>query len=51
MSRPTGSKNKETPPEIVQADEADRLAYLATLLTEIAEAELQESEEVTCTPS
>jgi hypothetical protein len=40
MSRPTGSKNKETPPEIVQAGEADRLAYLATLLLEIAEEEL-----------
>ena len=49
MSRPTGSKNKETPPEIVQADEADRLAYLATLLLEIAEEELTHSEATLCT--
>ena len=51
MSRPKGSKNKETPLEIVQADEADRLAYLATLLLEIAEEELMESEVAVCTPS
>lgn len=51
MSRPTGSKNKETPPEIVQADEADRLAYLATLLLEIAEEELRESEVAVCNPN
>ncbi|MBH1956439.1 hypothetical protein I8H84_02570 [Candidatus Saccharibacteria bacterium] len=51
MSRPKGSKNKEIPPEIVQADEADRLAYLATLLLEIAEEELTESEVALCTPN
>lgn len=51
MSRPKGSRNKETPPEIVQADEADRLAYLATLLLEIAEEELAESEGALCTPN
>ena len=51
MSRPKGSKNKEAPPEIVQADEADRLAYLAALLLEIAEEELQESEVAVCNPS
>ena len=49
MSRPTGSKNKETPPEIVIADEADRLAYLVTLLLEIAEEELTENEVALCT--
>jgi len=51
MSRPKGSKNKEIPPEIVQADEVDRLAYLATLLLEIAEEELAESEFAVCTPN
>ena len=51
MSRPIGSKNKETPPEIVQADESDRLAYLATLLLEIAEEELAESEVAACIPN
>lgn len=51
MSRPKGSKNKEIPPEIVQADEADRLAYLATLLLEIAEEELTENEVALCTPN
>lgn len=48
MSRPTGSKNKETPPEIIQADASERLNYLAALLLEIAEEELRESEAV-CT--
>lgn len=48
MSRPTGSKNKETPPEIIQADVSERLNYLAALLLEIAEEELRESETV-CT--
>jgi hypothetical protein len=51
MSRPIGSKNKETPPEIAYSDEADRLAYLATLLLEIAEEELTESEAALCTPN
>ena len=50
MSRPTGSKNIETVPPIVKADEAERLEYLAALLLEIAEKELQESEAI-CTPS
>ena len=51
MSRPTGSKNKEIPPEIVLADEADRLEYLASLLLEVAEEELREVEEAVCSPS
>jgi hypothetical protein len=51
MSRPTGSKNKEIPPEITLANEADRLEYLAALLLEIAEDELQESEVAVCNPS
>ncbi len=50
MSRPKGSKNKEAPPEIIQADETERLEYLAALLLEIVEEELRESEAV-CTPS
>lgn len=50
MSRPTGSKNIETVPPIVNADEAERLEYLAALLLEIAEEELRESEAI-CTPS
>ena len=51
MSRPTGSKNKEIPPEIILANEADRLEYLAALLLEIAEEELRESEVVLCNPT
>lgn len=51
MSRPTGSKNKEIPPKIVMADESERLDYLAALLLEIVEEELQESEATTCNPS
>lgn len=50
MSRPTGSKNKEAPPKIILADENERLEYLAALLLEIAEEELQESE-TACTPN
>ena len=48
MSRPTGSKNKEKPPKIVQAEEPERLEYLAALLLEIAEEELQNSEVAVC---
>jgi hypothetical protein len=44
MSRPIGSQNKETPPKIIQADDAERLEYLAALLLEIAEEDLRESE-------
>ena len=51
MSRPTGSKNKETSPQIVQANDAERLDYLAALLLEIAEEELRESEVALCNPS
>jgi len=46
MSRPTGSKNKEAPPKIIQADDTERLEYLAALLLEIAEEELRESDVV-----
>ncbi len=49
MSRPTGSTNKETLPEIIQADESQRLEYLANLLLEIAEEEIREVE--TCNQS
>ena len=51
MSRPTGSKNENILPEIVQANEADRLEYLASLLLEIAESELRETEEAICNPN
>jgi hypothetical protein len=51
MSRPTGSKNKETPPEVILTNETDRLEYLAALLLEIAEEELRESEVTLCNPS
>jgi hypothetical protein len=51
MSRPIGSKNKKTPPEVTSADEADRLAYLATLLLEIAEEELTADEVALCIQS
>ena len=48
MSRPNGSKNAEKPPKIVQAEEAERLEYLAALLLEIAEEELRNSEAAQC---
>lgn len=48
MSRPTGPKNKEAPPEITQADTSERLNYLAALLLEIAEEELRKNEAI-CT--
>jgi hypothetical protein len=48
MSRPNGSKNAEKPPRIVEADEAERLEYIAALLLEIAEAELLQSEVASC---
>ena len=51
MSRPTGSKNKEKPPKIIEADEADRLEYLAALLLEIAEEELASGETAPCSLS
>jgi len=51
MSRLIGSKNKITSPEIVQANEIDRLKYLAALLLEIAEEELNKDKVVTCNPN
>jgi hypothetical protein len=48
MSRPNGSKNVEKPPRIIEADETERLEYIAALLLEIAEDELQQSEDATC---
>lgn len=51
MSRPITTKTREMPPEIIHADEADRLEYLALLLLEIAEEELRTSEEALCNPS
>ncbi len=51
MSRPITTKTREMPPEIIRADETDRLEYLASLLLEIAEEELRASEEVVCNPS
>lgn len=51
MSRPTGSKNVIAVPEIVRADVSERLDYLAALLIEIAEEELGQSEEGSCSPT
>lgn len=48
MSRPTGSKNSEKLPKIIQADETERLEYLAALLLEIAEEELAGGEPALC---
>lgn len=48
MSRPTGSKNREELPKIIQADEAERLEYLAALLLELAEEELAGGEAAVC---
>jgi hypothetical protein len=45
MSRPQGSKNKQRV-SIIGTDETERLEYLATLLLEIIEEELQESDAV-----
>jgi hypothetical protein len=51
MSRPTGSKNNERPPKIIQADETERLEYLAALLLEIAEEEIAGGEAALCSQS
>lgn len=51
MSRAIGTKNKKTSPEITRADETDRLKYLASLLLEIVEEEMRESEVAICNPS
>lgn len=48
MSRPYGSKNVEKPPKIIEAGEMERLEYIAALLLEIAEEELRDTEETTC---
>ncbi|MDQ5944110.1 MAG: hypothetical protein QG658_176 [Patescibacteria group bacterium] len=40
MSRPTGSKNISKLPKIVQADEKERLEYIAALLLEIIDEEI-----------
>ena len=48
MSRPIGSKNSEKQPKIIEADEAERLEYLAALLIEIAEEELTAEEVASC---
>ena len=48
MSRPNGSKNVEKPPRIIEANETERIEYIAALLLEIAEDELQQSEDAAC---
>lgn len=48
MSEPIGSKNIEEPPKIIRADEKERLEYIAALLLDIAEKELQQSEDALC---
>lgn len=51
MSRPIGSKNSEKQPKVIEADEAERLEYLAALLLEIAEEELTAGEVTPCSLS
>lgn len=46
MSRPVGSTNQQEVPAIIQADETERIEYLASLLLEIIEEEFQEGEEI-----
>jgi hypothetical protein len=48
MSRPTGSKNISKLPEIVQADEKERLEYIAALLLEIIDEEINSNEAKPC---
>lgn len=48
MSRPTGTKNREKLPPIIQAGETERLEYLAALLLEIAEEELALGDAALC---
>lgn len=48
MSRPNGSKNTLKQIKIIEADETERLEYLAALLLEIAEEELRQSEDMVC---
>jgi len=51
MSKPTTTNNKNMPPKIILANEAERIDYLASLLLEIAEEELRLCEEATCSPN
>lgn len=51
MSRPIGSKNAKKLPKIMLADETERLEYIAALLLEIVEDELQCKEVETCNPT
>lgn len=49
MSKPTITKDKKTQrPAITMAEEAERLEYLAMLLLEILDEELQESDVEPC---
>lgn len=48
MSRPIGSKNVKKLPKIMLADETERLEYIAVLLLEIVEDELQRKEVEAC---
>lgn len=48
MSRPTVTKNSKKLPKIIQADETERLEYLAALLLDIAEAEIAGGEAAVC---
>jgi hypothetical protein len=51
MSRPVGSKNIKKLPKIMLADETERLEYIAALLLEIVEEELQQREAELCNPT
>ena len=51
MSRPLGSKGKIKQPKIVESNESERLEYLAALLLEIVEEELQKGGVLQCNQS
>ena len=51
MSRPTGSKNVKKLPKIMLLDETERLEYIAALLLEVVEEELQQREVELCNPT
>lgn len=50
MSNQIGSRNVAIQPTIISADETERLEYLASLLLELVDEELRESE-ASCTPN
>lgn len=51
MSRLIGTNNVNKQPEVITAEESERLEYLAALLLEVVEEELRESEALSCNPN